>query len=309
MTFLRAIAMLSSAALLIACGGSSTDSNNGVAKRSISIPFEAFAGTTEVNCGATLQSLGISGTDASLSDFKFFVHNVRLVTDEGAELPVALDDITGWQTDGIALLDFQDHLDFCNTFDPTNAKLTNTVVHGRVADLPVVIAGIRFTLGVPSSHNHNNVTTATAPLNLPSMFWNWQGGYKHLRIDVKPSGGISRPSNSEWSSSTWNFHLGSTNCSPDPTANTNTPEDVTCEYNNRPEISLDGFIENNSRIRIDYAALVMNSELSQDQAEKSGCMSFMNDPECAETFNSLGLDYDPSDMLSPSQQRVFSLRN
>src|SRR5690606_28171611 len=130
------------------------------------------------------------GVDASLSDFKFFVHNVRLVTDEGTELPVTLDDVTGWQTDGIALLDFQDYGDECNTSDESNAKPTNDVLHGRVADLPVVIAGIRFIVGVPVSHNHLDNALATPPLNTPSMFWSWQGGYKHMRIDIKPVGGI-----------------------------------------------------------------------------------------------------------------------
>jgi uncharacterized repeat protein (TIGR04052 family) len=306
-TSLRAIAMLGSAALLTACGGSSTDSNNGTASRAISIPFEAFAGTTEISCAATLQSLGVSGVDAALSDFKFFVHNVRLVTDEGAELPVTLDNITGWQTDGIALLDFQDYGDSCNTSDESLAKATNTILHGRVADLPVVIAGIRFVVGVPSTHNHSNVATATPPLNLPSMFWNWQGGYKHMRIDVRPSGGISRPSDGDWSNTTWNFHLGDTNCSPDPRIEPNTPDDVICEYNNRPQVSLDGFDENSSHIRVDYAALVAAIELSQDHAAASGCMSGLTDTECASTFDKLGLDFGAADDTAPSPQSVFSV--
>ena len=309
MTIFRTFAVLGSAALLTACGGSSTDSNDGIDTRAISIPFEAFAGSTEISCGATLQALGSSGVDASLSDFKLFVHNVRLVTDEGTELPVTLDDVTGWQTDGIALLDFQDYGDSCNTSDETNAKATNTVLHGRVADLPVVIAGIRFTVGVPSTHNHENVAIATAPLNMPSMFWNWQGGYKHLRADVRPSGGISRPTDGAWINSTWNFHLGATNCTPDPRVDSNTPDDVTCEYDNRPEISLDGFIEDNSRVRIDYAALVIDSELSQDETGAAGCMSGLTDTECASTFDKLGLDFGPADDSAPSLQSVFSLTN
>lgn len=307
MTIFRTIAVLGSAALLTACGGSSTDSNDGISTRAISIPFEAFAGNTEISCGATLQALGSSGVDASLSDFKFFVHNVRLVTDEGAELTVTLDDIEGWQTDGIALLDFQDYGDSCNTSDETNAKATNTVVHGRVADLPVVIAGIRFTVGVPVSHNHANYALATPPLNTQSMFWSWQGGYKHMRVDVKPAGGVDRPDQYDSqdppqplpNAMLWQFHLGDTNCSLDPVG--------TCQYLNRPQINLDGFVEDGSTIRIDYAELVADNILSQDLGGAVGCMSGLTDPECGSTFDQLGLQLGDADDTPTPAQTVFSV--
>lgn len=304
---LCAVAMFTSAALLTACGGSSTD--NATATRAISIPFEAFAGSTEINCAATLQSLGLSGVDASMSDFKLFVHNVRLVTDEGVELAVQLDDINGWQTDGIALLDFQDYGDSCNTASELNAKPVNKVLYGRVADRPVVIAALRFTIGVPASHNHANYAVATAPLNTQSMFWSWQGGYKHMRLDVKPANGVSRPGQFDnqnppqplADATLWQFHLGDTNCSLDPVG--------TCQYQNRPEIHLVDFVDGESVIRIDYAALMLNSELSEDQGGAPGCMSGTSDPECANSFDTLGLDLGPADNVPPSAQSVFSVTN
>lgn len=301
MTIFRIAAMLGSAVLLSACGGSSTNSDSGAATRAISIPFEAYAGSTEISCDASLQGLGIGGADASLADFKIFIHDVRLVTDENTEIPVTLDD-DNWQADGIALLDFQNKGDSCNG----DLKPINTSLRGSVPNQSVVIAGIRFRVGVPSSHNHNNVATAPTPLNLPGMFWNWQGGYKHLRFDVRPDGGVTRPADGEWSNTTWNIHLGATNCTPDPRVDPNTPEDVTCEYNNRPEISLTGFDETASAIRIDYAALVIDDELSEDDGGAPGCMSGNTDPECINVFDNLGMTL--GDAPGPANpQSVFSV--
>jgi len=211
-------------------------------------------------------------------------------------------DEDNWQTDGVALLDFQDKGDNCNG----DSKPVNTSLRGSVPDQPVVIAGIRFVVGVPSSHNHNNVATAPTPLNLPGMFWSWQSGYKHLRFDVKPAGGVTRPDDGAWSNSNWNVHLGASNCSPNPQEDSNTPEDVVCEYNNRPEISLTGFDDSVSAIRIDYAALVIDSELSEDEAGAPGCMSGLTDPECSNVFDNLGLTLGAT--AGPaSEQSVFSV--
>lgn len=290
MNLLRTLTLIAGSALLGACGGGSTDS--GTASRSISIPFQAYAGSTAVNCDATLQGLGSHGTDATLADFKLFVHNVRLVTDEGNELPVTLDAVDGWQTDGIALLDFQDRFDSCDG----DSKPVNTSIQGQVADLPVVVSGIRFTVGVPVSHNHINQATATAPLNTQAMFWSWQGGFKHIRFDVKPSGGVALSNGN--TGSVWQFHLGDTDCSVDPFGN--------CNYRNRPQITLDDFVEGSSAIRIDYAALIADNALGSDAGGAPGCMSGLTDPECAALFDNLGLLL--GDAAGPAAtQTVFSV--
>ena len=294
----RILTLMAASALLSACGGASTGTGS---TRSLTIPFEAVAGSTAISCDASLQSLGLGGSSVTLADFKLFIHDIRLVTDEGAEIALTLDE-DNWQTDGIALLDFQDKGDSCNG----DAKPVNTSIRGSVPDQPVVIAGIRFIVGVPSSHNHNNVATAPAPLNLPGMFWNWQGGYKHLRFDVRPDGGVSRPDDGGWSNTNWNIHIGATNCSPDPRVDPNTPEDVSCEYNNRAEISLDGFDDSASTIRIDYAALVIDNELSEDAAGAPGCMSGTTDPECINLFDNLGMTLGAA--AGPANtQSVFSV--
>ncbi|MFN3712357.1 MAG: MbnP family copper-binding protein [Alcanivoracaceae bacterium] len=287
--------MLLAATMIAGCGGSSIESDdaNPAATRAISIPFAAFAGDTQIDCDASLGHLGIHGASAQLSDFKLFIHNVRLVTDEGVEVPLTLDEVTGWQTDGIALLDFQNRGDSCNAVDE---KPVNTSIHGRVPEQPLVYSGVRFTVGVPVSHNHNDSAMSVAPLNVAAMFWSWRGGYKHMRFDVRPLNGVDLASGA--TSAVWQFHLGDTDCSADPIGH--------CNYRNRPEIALDGFIENEIRVLIDYAALVQSSDLNSDAGGPSGCMSGTGDPECVDLFDQLGLILGDGEGPA-SAQTVFSI--
>ncbi len=51
--------------------------------------------------------------------------------------------------------------------------------------------------------NHANPAAALAPLNVGSMFWTWQLGYKFLRLDVRRQ---------DSDTSAWSLHLGSEGC-------------------------------------------------------------------------------------------------
>ena len=75
------------------------------------------------------------------------------------------------------------------------ASMANPAVTGRVAS--AIYQAVEFELGVPFEHNHANPLTAPPPLNVSSMFWTWQTGYKFLRLDL---------------GNDWSFHLGSTGC-------------------------------------------------------------------------------------------------
>jgi uncharacterized repeat protein (TIGR04052 family) len=292
---IRILILLAATVIITGCGGNTIESDDAspVATRAISIPFAAYAGDTEIDCDASLGHLGIHGANAYISDFKLFIHNLRLVTDEGVEVPLTLDEVAGWQTDGIALLDFQNRGDSCNAVDE---KPVNTLIHGRIPDQALVYNGIRFTVGVPVSHNHNDSATAAAPLNVAAMFWSWRGGYKHMRLDVRPVNGVDLASGG--TSAVWQFHLGDTDCSAEPIGH--------CNYRNRPEIALDSFIESKTRIRIDYAALVQNSDLNTDAGGASGCMSGNSDPECVDLFDQLGLILGDGEGPA-SAQTVFSI--
>ncbi len=309
------IAVSTTALLLAACGGSSSSStntpdnsnaNNGPV--AITIPFQAFAGNTEIRCGVPLDGLGTVSTSATVADFRFYVHNLRLVTTTGVELPITLDE-TDLQTDNIALLDFRDKLGTGATScqGEANPKMNKNVV-GKVTIGNNTVASLRFVLGVPATHNHANQTAAKDPLKTPGlaagMHWNWNVGYKFTGIDVFTNVPITRPGDAAWTNNRWNIHLGSTNC----TGNAAGGETVTCTAANRAQITLNNFIVGTSAVRLDYARMVARSNMGQDSGGPAGCMSGATDPECSEIFSTFGLTH-ASQTTAPSTQTAFSVVN
>lgn len=288
---------------------SSVDNQQPVA---IEIPFEAYAGETIIDCDAQLDGLGTVGTSGRIADFRFYVHDIRLITDTGEALAVTLDE-TDMQTDNIALLDFRNKLGSgAGACQGDDNPFVNKSLHGSVVVGEHVIAGLRFTLGVPATYNHADQTSATGPLKSPGlasgMNWGWNVGYKFTGFDIFTDVAITRPADNAWTSNRWNVHLGSTGCVGDAVSG----EVVTCTYVNRVDIDLDGFIGGTSRVKLDYAALVADSNLGADEGGPSGCMSGAADPECNKVFARLGIVHvsnTEDDPESPPTQSIFSLIN
>lgn len=286
---------------LAACSSSDSSSDGGEtgSTQDISIQFAAQANGSDISCGEDLTGLGLAGSDASLKDFRFYVHGLEVSTDQGRTLAVELEENI-WQQESVALLDFQDRADACDG----DAKDTHTAVTGQVAlQEGERIDGLQFTLGVPEALNHQDQAAAQTPLNIQSLFWSWQVGYKHVRVDMAPTGGIVRPTDGGFVATTFNFHLGSTNCEGNPQAG----EAVSCERSNRPLITLDGYDPESSTVVFDYGQLVAASNLGQDEAGPAGCMSGSTDPECEAIFEALGMDVESGDMDAALTQGVFRL--
>jgi len=279
---------------LTACGGNSSKT---ITAQSISIPFAARAGGLDIACDTPLQGLGTSGSQVFMKDFRFYVSGINLIGSDGKSYPLSLDE-SEWQSGELGLLDFQDKADNCDG----ETKTVHTRLTGTISN-EATVSGIRFTVGIPASSNHIDLANARGPLNVASMFWSWQGGYKFMRLDMAPEGGITRPSNPDFSATVYNFHLGSTNCSGNPEAG----ETVNCERPNRPEIELKDFDPSSNTIVLDYAALVDELSLVSDVKDTPGCMSDMSDTECSIFFKKLGLDLTTGEPTGNSQQRVFSV--
>lgn len=320
---LSALALISTGTLLTACGGSS--STDSVSSVSVSIPFQAVAGDQTIKCGETITGLGTGsssetgvGTDAKIYNFRMFVHDITLITDQGIEIPAVLDEAQDGQNADVALLDFRDTADIDDvsteicpqtTSDTTsvNPNYKDTITASVTIDPAYTISHVQFTLGVPFNLNHDDPSAADEPLRSPGlatgMTWNWQGGYKFVGFDVRPVGGITRPSDDTFTSNQWNIHLGSTGCEVDPTDGSEATE---CLAPNRPTITLPiGSVAlDDIAIQVDYAALVADSNLSQDEGVKVGCMSFTGDPECEEIFEKFGLPWGDNEAV---EQTVFSV--
>jgi uncharacterized repeat protein (TIGR04052 family) len=271
-TFLGALALASAG-----CGSSS----DGAGSQAVTIQFQAMVGDQVFVCGTSYDNLGVDDSSLQISDFRFYVQDVELRNADGDYVAVELD-TSNWQTENVALLDFED-----GCTDLGNEEM-NSVVTGAVPE--GTYDGIRFVMGVPFALNHDNPATASSPLNATAMQWNWQDGYKFLRID-----------SGTFSMTDWRMHLGSTGCDGDPVAGGTT----TCSSPNRVEVDFASFDPANDSVVANFAALVDGAALDENQEDTPvGCMSGPTDSDCAPLFENLGLAFEST---PAGTQQFFSV--
>lgn len=266
----------------VACGDGSMDDGmaggdgDGDGPVDVTIQFGAQVGDAAFACDAMYDGLGMDAALMEPRDFRLYVHDLSLLTATGEAVAIELEQDGVWQVDDLALLDFEDNTGSCLN----GTEETHTVVTGSVPAGDYV--GLSFGVGVPATLNHNDPAAAPSPLNLTALHWNWAGGYKHVRMD------FAAHTTNEMDEPVIvpvNFHLGSTVCTGDPTVG----DEVVCENDNRPAITLDVFDADSDQVVIDYAALVASIPLTADQGGAPGCMSSGMDPECGGVFAALGL--------------------
>ena len=242
----------------------------------VSLQFEARVGGVAFACGQSYAGVGSSAASVEPHDFRFFVHDVRLLDESGNAAAVELDDRAPWQASGVGLLDFEDGSGGCLEGDAA----VNTALTGRVA--PGTYTGLAFRVGVPDAVNHADPALQAAPLGAGGMSWGWLSGYKFMRADLgtEAGGGV--------------LHLGATACTGDPASGT-----VACTRSNRPEVSLTGFDPATSSVVADIGALFAGV----DVATAGPCHS--SGDACASMFGSLGLDLASGQ--ATGEQSVFTV--
>jgi uncharacterized repeat protein (TIGR04052 family) len=228
------------------------------------------AGAVTLGCDTPLK-LGTSSRASRLQDLRFYVSEVALVTRDGVEVPVALDADGVWQSDTVALLDFEAACESSGTPE-TRSKVLGTVPPGDYT-------GVAFDLAVPFEENHLDSTTAPSPLNVTAMYWSWQAGFKFLRLDLGLDG-----------SGAFNFHLGSVGCESDSAVR---PPDESCARPNHPRIVLSGFELGRSVVTLDIEALLAEVPLGEAEDPMMGsCHGADTQTDiCTPAFARLGLDF------------------
>lgn len=189
--------ILLSTAIALSCYGVSQAQSD---TKEVTINFEAWVGDEEFACGQSYDNVGISKSTVTPTDFRFYVSDVALVDEDGNAFPIELEQDGKWQYQNVALLDFEDGSNACdNGTAETRSMVVGTIPEGDYTSL-------QFSLGVPKKLNHEDAAIAPSPLNLTSLWWNWQGGYKFLRVDLKPDTAISNVSESSHSSTSHGEH-------------------------------------------------------------------------------------------------------
>jgi len=270
--------------------------------RPVEIRFAAEFGGAPFACGRAYEDVGTTGSTVSVNDFRLFVSEVALVRADGSAVFVVLDQDGVWQHQNVALLDFEDASGGCTNGTPP----TNTAVRGRVPEGEYV--GLVFTVGVPFALNHGDPTLAASPLNLSAMFWNWQGGYKFVKLDLSSTG---RPAGADVPASHdgprtgpggWSLHLGSTVCA---AASRTTPAN-SCANPNRMTVRFDRFDPATGTVVVDPAAVLAGADVDSNAPETSpGCMSFPGDADCVPVMPRLGFAYADE---APQPQALFLAR-
>lgn len=267
-------------------GATDAGGDGGPVSRSYTIRFRAEVGGEAFACGTTYDGFGpAADRSVTLTDFRFYVHQVELLAADGSATPLAITDDGTFQADDVALLDFEDGGPCTMGTTETHTAITGTALEGAYT-------GIRFVLGIPFSLNHQDASAAHAPFNFTSMFWNWQGGYKFVRIDainVVPGGG----------GSLFAVHLGSTGCDGSPAGGV-----TMCDRPNRSTIELTGFDPETSVVVADFAELMEGVDPTINTAATApGCMSGATDPECNEVVPSFGIPFG----AQPAAMDFFSV--
>lgn len=279
---------------------SSTDS------QMVTIQFDGAVGEEPFACGETYR-LGTADSLVTPLDFRFYVSEVALLDAEGNAVPLVLEQDGLWQHQTVALIDFEDKTGGCiNGTSQTRAQVVGAVPPGDYT-------GLKFTLGVPFALNHIDSTLAPSPLNLTSMWWNWNFGYKFARIDFEnvadaaaskhtatSSADTSSAEESD-SSQAFTLHLGSVGCQMD-----SAQPPVSCSVPNRPEIVLTDFDPLQNVVVTDLSALLAETNLSENQEGTAiGCMSSPEDSDCGGIMQNLGLPFGDR---PTTEQTVFSVK-
>ena len=229
-----------------------------------------FAVTFEGN------SIDCNSEDAGvrLTDLRFYVHDVSLISADGALHPMRFTPDGVWQTGQVSLIDLESGEGACLNGTPERHSAISGHYSGEN------IAGIQFNIGVPERLNHADPLSAEAPLSYSVMHWHWASGYKFIRA------GIEHGDDSVF------LHLGSNRCE-------GTIGNIQgCRAPNRPFVALTGFNPATDRIVFDLGVLFQETLL--DDGVRSECMSGPANPACAGPFRQLGIDFESGATIEPS---------
>src|SRR5689334_4661492 len=86
-----------------ATSSATSSSTGGAAAMDVMIPFEGRVGAKVFACKDTYPGLGTAATEVAISDFRLYIHDVKLHLKGGADVPVELKQDGLWQYKNVAL--------------------------------------------------------------------------------------------------------------------------------------------------------------------------------------------------------------
>jgi uncharacterized repeat protein (TIGR04052 family) len=245
----------------------------GAGQVAVTIRFKATVGGADFACGQNYMGQGSAGTTVTPQDFRMFVQDMKLIRADGTEVPVQYDKRAPWQSETVALLDFENGSGRCaGEGNPEmNTTITGTVAAGEYTK-------ISFVNGVPDDLNHADPLTLPEPLSKYSaLSWSWLIGYRFIKLEL-----------AQVSTAGLAFGLGLVH-----TGNNGS-------LINRNKIVLSGFDAATSTIAVDAGAVFKGADLSMDWQ----CHSV--ESECDPMFKALGINFQTG--LPLTTQSAFSVQ-
>src|SRR5689334_1928446 len=94
---------------LAGCGGGDA---------SYTVTFTPLVAGAPFSCSQTYDNVGTTKSTIAPQDLRMYVHDVKLVRASGQAVPLQLKPDGKWQSDNVALLDFEDGSGSCMTASP-----------------------------------------------------------------------------------------------------------------------------------------------------------------------------------------------
>lgn len=250
-------------------------------RQDIQITFAAQVGDRPFKCGERYEGVGLNKATILPQDFRLYISEVRLLAATGAEVPLSLTPDGRWQSDRVALIDFENDTGNCSGTPGMNGVVRGTAPKGDYR-------GVVFTIGVPQDINHLDPTTAKAPLNVSSLFWPWRVGYKFTSIVFDSSQPpVGAPNMPGLDATTYSMVLGSMECGDGLWG---APPNAPCRSPNRPVFRLESFDVSRRAVTLDLAALFAATDLAiRPPNSDTSCWSFPENDTCLSIMGQLGL--------------------
>lgn len=287
--------------LWLACGGAeetappppatdvttteATDPVTEIPRDPITITFLPDVFDEELGCGLDIDLIDTApGDNASLTNLRFYVSDVDVLAVDGSPLPVHLVADGVWQSEEVALLDFEDGTGDCVGGTPETRK----VVMGEVS--PGEYNGIEFTVGVPFALNH---ALGDAPLGDPALFHSAQRGHHFFDFGLLIDGETS-----------WSTRILSMDCA---SGGSDAAPAEDCERPNVARIRVENLNPGEDPIRMKLGQLLAAVDLALDTPyTEVGCVS---DPlevaECPFAFGIFGLDWETGNCLNDCEEQAL----
>jgi uncharacterized repeat protein (TIGR04052 family) len=279
-------------------GGDSAPAVSTAATQDVTVQFAASVVDTPVDCSSTLTLLGSPSVNARLRDLRFYLSNVRLVSSTGTEVPITLTTNNYQQGSGVnsaVLIDLTDDTTGNCALLADRRPDLNKVIVGKVP--PGTYVRFKATVGLSDALNHGaHVDDAVAPLDLPSMGWTWQDGYKFIKLELDPVGGGTNFDGIPFT--TYEAHIASKNC-------TGLNAAATCTNANMVSIDIPLNLVS-EQIALDLNEVFRGVDLATNATGVPVCHSDVDDTDCARLFTNLGLNLSTGANLPlPAKQQVF----